>query len=810
MTLRTTLRAALLPFLLAASLLAPPAQAELRAVAGSSGSNVSTATVAATGAGTIPRTLANHFSDIKNAADYGVICDGQQFNDGSITTGTSTLSSATYHFVAGDVGKTIVVSNTAGTQGLTTTIASLSGNNAVLTAGWGANATVPGTARATWYLTDNTTALQTAINSFGVQNSAGYNTLGFQLNIPNGICATGALTQPRLSILACSDNWNGCELFLKSGVNAALLTSEGFSTNTGTGKYYGHDATVPSWYGLQGMHLDCNKVGQTAGNCINYYGNMIQMLGSNYIENAHDNCIYTEANNQVYNNQDWKSETEGVFENVKTNDCGTAGQSCTGATPKGCGWLDRGPTDAFISNFIDRASISTGYRSEASGSLYNGGSHINKLHAYDEGDGTALYIGATSTIDEAYSDFSNMEIASGGNKIGSIYTTAVGWFGLDGIILDEGVLGNTIGNTNINWWSGANGVRSCNVGGAASTVTITIAAPAVVTWSADNCLVAGETVQFFTTGALPTGLTVATQYYVTKDATLTTSTFHVSTTRANAMAGTTITTTGTQSGTQSAISRVNAINVLAGADSNSIGPISTVGGLTPTQTVTNINNNAGAAFNIYHDAVIATTTSTNSTGVYLGGTFNTLTGSAFNLYNFLDLNGDGGENYIQFLEFKGAGTNYLAAGASYQYTDIVNVINDAGSGRIQAGPFSSASAVGTGLIVGPVLTIGADQASGFVSEGTTFTVTGCGGTLVGGGTAGTFVSGVTGSCTATITMNGATGLTAPHGWICQASDLTTVADTMKQTAASVTSTTTPVLTGTTVSGDVIMFSCTGY
>lgn len=87
---------------------------------------------------------------------------------------------------------------------------------------------------------------------------------------------------------------------------------------------------------------------------------------------------------------------------------------------------------------------------------------------------------------------------------------------------------------------------------------------------------------------------------------------------------------------------------------------------------------------------------------------------------------------------------------------------------------------------------------------TTFTATGCtNSTLVGGATAGSYHSGTTGTCTVVIT----TGLTAPNGWACFGNDLTTTADTIKQTA---TSATTATLAGTTVTGDVINFGCQAY
>lgn len=77
--------------------------------------------------------------------------------------------------------------------------------------------------------------------------------------------------------------------------------------------------------------------------------------------------------------------------------------------------------------------------------------------------------------------------------------------------------------------------------------TITIATPGVVT-KASHGLTTGDPVKFTTTGALPTGITAGTQYYAVV---VSTSTFSVATTYANAIAETKIATSGSQSGTHS-------------------------------------------------------------------------------------------------------------------------------------------------------------------------------------------------------------------------------------------------------------------
>lgn len=77
-----------------------------------------------------------------------------------------------------------------------------------------------------------------------------------------------------------------------------------------------------------------------------------------------------------------------------------------------------------------------------------------------------------------------------------------------------------------------------------SAVTISVATPGVISWTAHG-LAAGTAVKFSTTGALPTGLTAGTTYYVVNP---TTDAFSVSATKG----GSAINTTGTQSGTHTA------------------------------------------------------------------------------------------------------------------------------------------------------------------------------------------------------------------------------------------------------------------
>jgi hypothetical protein len=119
--------------------------------------------------------------------------------------------------------------------------------------------------------------------------------------------------------------------------------------------------------------------------------------------------------------------------------------------------------------------------------------------------------------------------------------------------------------TNDNAGSGAVGqyvvasTAETNAAQGSSTVTITIATPGVVTWGTTvpyvkdpNGIGTCAVVNFTTTNTLPTGLVAGTNYYVIGQS-ISGNTFQVATTCANAIAGTAIATSGSQSGVHTGV-----------------------------------------------------------------------------------------------------------------------------------------------------------------------------------------------------------------------------------------------------------------
>jgi len=160
-----------------------------------------------------------------------------------------------------------------------------------------------------------------------------------------------------------------------------------------------------------------------------------------------------------------------------------------------------------------------------------------------------------------------------------------------------------------------------------TAVTITIASPGVVTWTAHG-LAADTAIILNTTGALPTGLTVGTLYYVRNP---TADTFELSAT----VGGASINTTGSQSGTHSAqlaaswvwstnVSAVNFIG-LAGASEILVVAYAVAVSASGAATVQVGTNNGSSYYSTSGDylAIDAAGTAVNTIGATLWGTNST-------------------------------------------------------------------------------------------------------------------------------------------------------------------------------------------
>lgn len=181
----------------------------------------------------------------------------------------------------------------------------------------------------------------------------------------------------------------------------------------------------------------------------------------------------------------------------------------------------------------------------------------------------------------------------------------------------------------------------------------------------------------------------------------------------------------------------------------------------------------------------------------------------------LQIASNGGGANIGYL----SGSSFNMSGGSTLSADTLNA-NSAGLAVSQG---TKTVNIGTGTTTG-LATIGggsngvvinSNQAGSIkepalISSGTKFTTSGCSiSATTGGASAGTFTLGAN-TCTAVVTINGATGLSSNTGWSCQAHDRTAPTVLIggeSSSTATTASFTIPAGAGAT---DVISFSCTGY
>jgi hypothetical protein len=146
----------------------------------------------------------------------------------------------------------------------------------------------------------------------------------------------------------------------------------------------------------------------------------------------------------------------------------------------------------------------------------------------------------------------------------------------------------------------------------------------------------------------------------------------------------------------------------------------------------------------------------------------------------------------------------LNADVTFLYANVPSyplVVADGGTG----GTTSTGSGAVV-LAVNPVL-------SAPVTGGTTFTVTGCGtaAAVSGSGASGTFTVGTGAStCTFVFTINGATGMAAPHGWIANVDDVTAHLHCLNNGTVASTTTATVLCNSTVTTGDLITFSAVAF
>jgi len=408
--------------------------------------DISASTVTADG-GTEARTLAKHFGDELHVRDYGAKCDGRMLTDVTATAGSKDITSTSYTFTADDVGAYVDIDSLQnGILVATSQIVSVNAGVATMAD----NALFNGSnRRLVMYKTDDTSAINAAI-------VAAKNKGGAKVHIPSGVCAVGALTQYRNTMIV-GEGREVSRLYTIRGTNVTTIKSENFDALTGTGLNYGptgtfngvaSDSRVPSMFGLADLSIMGNRNRQTGGSCVKWYGN-----GQYSYRVLYQDCFeygrWTEASGAyAYSQYDSKGAEEGYFYDDFFRNIGKDA------------WVHRGPHDSSVEKFLayDWGKTGTGYyaiRNESVGALYNGSSHWDDVHAYTSGGGDYknFYLGAGGDFRFIYTDFGVVDIPSGNTKINTIYVLQCGVGSTSPCINITGDY-NSIDQINFSWYSG--------------------------------------------------------------------------------------------------------------------------------------------------------------------------------------------------------------------------------------------------------------------------------------------------------------------------------------------------------------------
>lgn len=252
----------------------------------------------------------------------------------------------------------------------------------------------------------------------------------------------------------------------------------------------------------------------------------------------------------------------------------------------------------------------------------------------------------------------------------------------------------------------------------ASTVTITIASPGVVTWNAHG-LSNGTAVQFTTTGALPTGLAAGVTYYVVG---ATTNTFSV----ASTPGGTAINTSGTQSGTQTG----NAIG--AGTVNLNFNGLTNDSSPANNDIFARLKASSGHHVSMtYAQFLTALPTSLSNVQVFTSSGTYTPTSGAKNMLVFATGGGGAGGNGGSI----GNGGGGSAGGTALYFGAVSSQVVTIGAGGAVNGSYGAFLVGGSGTTTSfGALAVATGGGGGIQGNNTIY---GAGGQSVGAGTAGT-------------------------------------------------------------------------
>lgn len=192
--------------------------------------------------------------------------------------------------------------------------------------------------------------------------------------------------------------------------SAPVIASEGWATNTGSGKYCGHDPSVPAWFGLSNVTVDGNKTNAS------YTGPLVALYGPAQMFGGQVTISYA-AGNYALDTEDSSSsnftpecQEEPRYDNLLIAESASAG------------WLYNGGHDGVIDTF-------TGNQNGSRDLIENGGGidWLAYAHTYTSGTGLGMLFNSSIHAGQLYTDGEELDIATADAHVGEIRSYNCGY-----------------------------------------------------------------------------------------------------------------------------------------------------------------------------------------------------------------------------------------------------------------------------------------------------------------------------------------------------------------------------------------------
>lgn len=193
------------------------------------------------------------------------------------------------------------------------------------------------------------------------------------LLLPAGTSIIGATLLLPSAVILKGVGSAGTILKAKNGLNADIIQTDNWASQTGNNKWFVDTENVRYGSGLVGLSIDGNKANQSAGNGVNLYCKRA-IIDDLFVRDCYDDGFTSECGKTV-GQHDWRDNPEGFHGRIIARNNG------------GDGIILKGVHDTHWLDLIANANGGWGIQVLADGSNYDATCEIGHIHTYNNTSG---------------------------------------------------------------------------------------------------------------------------------------------------------------------------------------------------------------------------------------------------------------------------------------------------------------------------------------------------------------------------------------------------------------------------------------